>query len=54
VDEGTRGRAIARLAEAGFAAETSPLREVVPLDDRLGLQRFGEELPAGLRLSADR
>ena len=51
VDENIRARAIARLEEAGFASETAPLREVVPFDDRQGLRRFGEELPAGLRLS---
>ncbi|RPJ66897.1 MAG: molecular chaperone DnaK [Acidobacteria bacterium] len=51
IDEGTRTRAVTRLEEAGFAAETQPLLEVVPLDDRQGFRRFGEALPAGLRLS---
>jgi len=53
IDETSRARAIARLAAAGFASETEPLREVVPFDDRQGLQRFGEELPAGLRLAGE-
>ena len=51
IDEGTRARAIERLTEAGLASETSPLRDIVAFDERHGLQRFGEELPQGLRLS---
>jgi hypothetical protein len=53
VDENVRARAIAGLEQAGFAPETAPLREVVPFDDRQGLRRFGEELPAGLRLAGE-
>ena len=52
VDEGTRARAVERLGDAGFEAETQPLESVRPPAERDARQLFGEQLPAGLRLGA--